>query len=59
MAQQQEREVAMFGDSTWLQAWEMQANRFQTVMCGNVPNPQLLTKENTLLHSLDNIQAFL
>lgn len=46
-AQQQEGEVAVFWDSTWLLAGELQADDFQTVMAGNVPNPQLLPEAQT------------
>lgn len=45
-AQQQEGEVAVFWDSTRLLTGELKADGFQTVMAGNVPNPQLLAQAN-------------
>lgn len=45
-AHQQEGEVALVGDSAGLQAGELQADGFETVMARNVPNLQLLNEEN-------------
>lgn len=43
----------MFWDSARLQAGELQDDRFQTVMSGNIPDPQLLTTGRiVLLNSL-------
>lgn len=47
-AQQQEGEVAVVWDSTRLLARELQADGFQTVMAGNVPNLELLTEEKNI-----------
>lgn len=47
-AQQQEREVAVFWDSTWLLTGELKADGFQAAMAGNVPNPQLLAQANII-----------
>lgn len=54
-AQQQEGEVAVFWDSTWLLAGELQADDFQTVMAGNVPNPQLLPEAQTYTRSVTTV----
>lgn len=49
-AHQQEGKVAVVGDSARLQAGELQADGFETVMARNVPNLQLLNEENTQIY---------
>lgn len=43
-AWQQEGEVAMLQGLSGLLAGELQVDAFQTVMAGNVPNPEFLAK---------------